>query len=298
MRVLVTGAGGFVGRHLAPRLEADGWEVTGTDLELDVSDESAFGARVAEVLPDAIVHLAAQSSVAASWRDPALTYRVNYLGSRSVLRSAARHAPRARVLLVGSADEYGSSEPGAPPFREDAPLRPRSPYARSKAAADLLGAAYARAGLDVVRSRSFNHSGPGQSDAFVLSSFARQAAEIAAGRRAPELRVGNLDSVRDFLDISDVVDAYARLLDRAVAAGAYNVARGVGTRIGDALDRLLELADVSARILVDPELVRPLDVSVGDISRLRAATGWEPQVPLERSLADLLSHWRRKISDP
>ena len=295
MRVLVTGAAGFVGGHLAPRLEADGWEVIGTDRELDVADEPIFGARLAALAPDAIVHLAAQSSVAVSWRDPALTYRVNFLGARSVLHCTARHAPGARVLLVGSADEYGSSEPGAPPFTESSPLRPRSPYARSKAVADLLAAAYAREGLDVVRSRSFNHSGPGQSDAFVLSSFARQAAEIAAGRRTPGLRVGNLDSVRDFLDIADVVDAYARLLDRAVPAGAYNVARGIGVRIGDVLDRLLALAGVQARIEVDPQLVRPLDVSVGDATRLREATGWEPRIPLEESLENLLAHWRRTL---
>lgn len=295
VRVLVTGAGGFVGRHLAPRLEVDGWEVIGSDRELDVGDESALGAHVARHAPRAVVHLAAQSSVAASWRDPAETYRVNYLGSRSLLRCVARHAPRARVLLVGSADQYGSSAAGAPAFTEQAPLRPRSPYARSKAAVDLLGACYARQGLDVVRSRSFNHSGPGQSDAFVLASFARQAVEIAAARRPPQLRVGNLDSVRDFLDIDDVVDAYARLLDPAVPPGAYNVARGVGVRIGDVLERLLDLAGVRPRIEVDPQLVRPLDVSVGDSRKLREATGWEPRVSLDESLGRLLDHWRRTL---
>jgi GDP-4-dehydro-6-deoxy-D-mannose reductase len=262
---------------------------------VDVTDPAAVDAQVVRVAPDAIVHLAAQSSVAASWRDPGLTYRVNFLGSQAILGAALRHAPRARLMLIGSADQYGSSPPGAAPLDESAPLRPRSPYARTKAAADLLGAGYARRGLDVVRVRAFNHTGPGQSDAFVVSSFARQAAEIACGRRAPELRVGNLDSVRDFLDVDDVVDAYARLLDPGVPPGAYNVASGAGVRIGDLLDQLLACAGIAPRIEVDPERMRPLDVSVGNSDRLRAATGWAPGIPLARSLERLLAHWRGVI---
>lgn len=296
MRVLVTGASGFVGGHLAPRLRRDGLEVHAADRELDVCDAAAVEAGVAQLRPDAIVHLAAQSSVAESWRDEKLTYRVNFLGARSVLEAAARRAPQARVVLVGSGVEYGSAPPGAPPFTEAAPLQPRSPYARSKAAADLLGAAYAERGLDVVRVRPFNHAGPGQSDAFVLSGFARQLVAIEAGRSAPRLRVGNLDSVRDFLDIADVVDAYARLLDRGAAAGAYNVASGVGVRIGDLLEGLLARVRVRPAIEVDPARVRPTDVAVGDATRLRAATGWAPGVRLEDTLESVLRHWREQLN--
>jgi GDP-4-dehydro-6-deoxy-D-mannose reductase len=295
VHALVTGSAGFVGRHLLPRLGAEGFEVVGTDLELDVADTSAVASKVAELRPDAIVHLAAVSSVAASWREPELAYRVNYLGTRSVLEAAARGAPEARVLLVGSAEEYGSAEPGSIPFTEAAPLCPRSPYARTKAAADLLGAGYAERGLDVVRARPFNHAGPGQPDAFVLASFARQVAEIESGRREPVLRVGNLDSMRDFLDIDDVIEAYVRLLDRGVPAGVYNVASGTGRPLGEHLQALLALAGLDPAIEVDPERLRPADFSVGNAGRLREATGWVPRVPLSRTLERVLGYWREQV---
>jgi GDP-4-dehydro-6-deoxy-D-mannose reductase len=295
VRVLVTGADGFVGRFLLPRLRAAALDVTACDLDLDVSDAVAVEARVGELVPDAIVHLAAISSVGASQRDAERTYRVNFLGARAVLEAVLRHAPRARVLLVGSGDAYGSTAPGAAPFVEEAPLRPRSPYARTKACADLLGAVYAGRGVDVIRTRSFNHTGPGQSDDFAASSFARQIAEIACGRRAPRLRVGNLDSVRDFLDVGDVVEAYALLLDRSVPAGAYNVASGRGVRIGDLLAQLLACAEIEPHIEVDPERMRPTDCTVGDATRLRDATGWAPRVPLNATLARLLEDWRDRI---
>ncbi len=147
-----------------------------------------------------------------------------------------------------------------------------------------------------MRVRPFNHAGPGQSDAFVLSGVARQLVAIEAGRSAPRLRVGNLDSVRDFLDIADVVDAYARLLDRGAAAGAYNVASGVGVRIGDLLEGLLARVRVRPAIEVDPTRVRPTDVAVGDATRLRAATGWAPGVRLEDTLESVLRHWREQLN--
>ena len=294
MRVWVTGAAGFVGRHLVPSLERAGREVIATDRELDVTDAAAVRARAEEIRPAAVVHLAAQSSVAASWRDPASTYRVNFVGTRFLLEALVQCGGRTRVLLVGSADAYGTLEPGAAPFTERSPLRPRSPYARSKCAADLLGARYPQ--LDVVRVRAFNHAGPGQSEAFVLSSFARQIAEIERGGREAVLRVGNLDSVRDFLDVGDVIEAYRLLLEPRVPAGVYNVAIGRGRRIGELLDVLLERARVRPRIEVDPERLRPRDVSVGDAGRLRAATGWRPRVPLEASLEALLESWRHPLS--
>jgi len=296
MRVLVTGAAGFVGVHLLPRLEAEGWSVAASDREMDVSDPAAVEARVREVEPDAIIHLAAVSSVATSWQQPELTYRVNYLGTRSVLEVAQRTVPAARVILVSTADLYGSTEPGAPPFDESSALQPRSPYSRCKAAADLLGGIYAERGLDVVRVRPFNHTGPGQTDAFVLPSFARQVASIEAGRSEPSMRVGNLDSVRDFLDIDDVTDAYIRLLDPKVASGIYNVASGSGVRVGDALHTLCSLAGVEPRIEVASEFYRPTDHAVGDAERLRAATGWQPRIPFDRTLERLLDHWRERVT--
>lgn len=284
MRVLITGSGGFVGQQLSPHLAAAGHEVIGRDLDLDVTDPVALGRALREVAPDALVHLAAVSSVALSAHDPDLAFRVNFLGSRAVLEAVSESAPEVRVLFVSSGEVYGVGGPDAPPFDERAPLRPRSPYARTKACADLLAARYAERGLDVVRVRPFNHTGPGQTERFVLPSFAHQLAEIAAGRRAARMRVGNLDSVRDFLDVEDVVRAYGQLLDASVPVGVYNLASGVGRRVGDVLDALIERAGVDVTVEIDAERFRPTDRGVGDATRLRRATGWAPAVPFETTL--------------
>jgi GDP-4-dehydro-6-deoxy-D-mannose reductase len=274
-----------------------GWEVTATDRDLDVTDRHAVEAKLTQLAPHAIVHLAAQSSVAASQKDPDLTLRVNYLGTLSVLRGAQHCGSQPRVLLIGSADQYGTTDSSSEPFTEASPLKPTSVYARSKAEADQLGVTFADVGLPIVRVRAFNHSGPGQPDSFVLSSFARQIAEIESGQREPVMRVGNLDSVRDFLDVADVVDAYVRLLDAQVEPTAYNVCSGVGVQLRVLLDALLERSTTQPRIESDPERFRPTDFSIGDASRLRAATGWEPTVPIEQTLERLLSYWRQKVSE-
>jgi len=296
VRAFVTGAKGFVGSHLVPRLRRAGYQVVATDIELEVSDAAAVEAAVARATPDLLVHLAAVSFVPESQAEPERTYRVNFLGTRAVLEAALRAAPGARVLLACSADQYGSQRPGEPPFTEVSPQRPRSPYARTKVAADLLGACYAVRGLDVVRARPFNHTGAGQAEGFVLPSFARQALEIALGRREPVLRVGNLASERDFLDVEDVLEAYLALADRAVPAGAYNVASGRGVRIGDALGAILKLAGVAPRIEVDPARMRSTDQALGDATRLREATGWTPRVAFQTTLERLVADWRKRLS--
>ena len=219
MRVLVTGATGFVGQHLLPRLVDAGMSVVSRGMELDICDGEALRLDLEAERPDAIVHLAAQSSVAASWQNPAGCFRVNYLGTRNLLDGIESLGLPARVLLIGSADEYETTRPDIAAYRESAPLRPGSPYARTKAAGELLGGLAASRGLDVVRVRAFNHTGAGQSERFVASSFAKQIAEIAEGVREPLMQVGNLESVRDFLDVDDVVQAYLSLLDPAVPRG-------------------------------------------------------------------------------
>jgi GDP-4-dehydro-6-deoxy-D-mannose reductase len=294
VRIWVSGARGFVGSWLVPHLERAGHEVVAVDREVDVCNGAAVAASIAAAHPEAIVHLAALASVAASLDAPALTAQVNALGTLHVLRAARQHAPRARVLLVSSGEIYGAAADGA--FDESAPLAPGTPYARAKAAADLLGAAFAARGLDVVRARPFNHTGPGQGDAFVASSFARQLAEIEAGQRAPSLAVGNLAAVRDFLDVADVVEAYRLLLERAVPAGAYNVASGAGLAIGALLERLLAASSAKPEVREDPARWRPANAAVGDAGRLARATGWAPRIPIDDTLARLLADWRARLS--
>jgi GDP-4-dehydro-6-deoxy-D-mannose reductase len=296
MRVLVTGAKGFVGARLVPRLRQAGHDVAPFDQDLDVSDAPRTLEAVGDVRPDALVHLAAVSSVADSFGEAPLVYRVNYLGARSVLEALRRAAPRARLILVGSGEQYGSAAPGDPPFTESSPLRPGSPYARSKAAADLLGAAHAARGLSVVRVRPFTHTGPGQSDRFAASSFARQIAQIEAGRQPPLLRVGTLEAIRDYLDVDDVIDAYLRLLAPEVPASVYNVARGSGISLRRILELLLRNTSTAPRIEVDPERQRPADALVGDAQRLQRVTGWQARIPLEDTLARLLDDWRVRVN--
>jgi nucleoside-diphosphate-sugar epimerase len=295
VRVFVTGAEGFVGSALTARLRAAGAALDASDRELDVSDAARVREAVAEARPDAIVHLAAVSSVTEAEEDAARAFRVNYLGTRAVLDAAMREAPRARVLLVSSSTVYGPGAPGAPPFDETAPLRPANAYARSKAAADLLGAACAARGLCVLRARPWNHTGPGRPDRFVESSLARQVAEIEAGLRAPYLEVGALDSVRDFLHVADVVEAYAALLERDLAPGAWNVASGRGVTIRDLLARLFARSRVRPEVRVDPARLRPPDASVGSAAKLARATGWAPARSLDAALAELLDWWRARI---
>jgi GDP-4-dehydro-6-deoxy-D-mannose reductase len=317
LRLLVTGAGGFVGGHLVdflhaehPEVEVHGvvlphggvsWRATGGArvIEADLNDPAAAGAVVEEVRPDRIIHLAGQSSVHLSWLDPAGTLRTNVLGIVHLLDAVRHRGLRPPVLVVGSAEEYGPVGPDELPIREEAPLRPASPYAVSKVAQGAIARLYGPAGgMRVVLTRTFHHTGPGRGEAFAESSFARQLAEIEAGRRPPVLKVGNLEAVRDFADVRDVVRAYWLLLEKGEAGAVYNVCSGRGRRIRDLLDALLGASSARVEVRVDPERLRPSDVpaQVGDPSRLRAATGWEPRIPLERALSDLLDDWRARTA--
>jgi len=317
VRLLVTGAGGFVGGHLVDFLRAEHPEVEihgvvlpqggvswraasgARVIEADLTEPAAAAAVVEEVRPDRILHLAGQSSVHLSWLDPAGTLRTNVLGIVHLLDAVRSRGLRPPVLVVGSAEEYGPVGPEEMPIREETPLRPASPYAVSKVAQGALALLYGPAGgLRVVLTRTFHHTGPGRGEAFAESSFARQLAEIEAGRRPPVLKVGNLEAVRDFADVRDVVRGYWMLLEKGEGGVAYNVCTGRGRRIRDLLDVLLAASGARVEVRVDPERLRPSDVpaQVGDPSRLRAATGWEPRIPLERTLRDLLDDWRARTA--
>jgi GDP-4-dehydro-6-deoxy-D-mannose reductase len=317
VRLLVTGAGGFVGGHLVDFLRAEHPEVEihgvvlpqggvswraasgARVIEADLTEPAAAAAVVEEVRPDRILHLAGQSSVHLSWLDPAGTLRTNVLGIVHLLDAVRSRGLRPPVLVVGSAEEYGPVRPEEMPIREETPLRPASPYAVSKVAQGALALLYGPAGgLRVVLTRTFHHTGPGRGEAFAESSFARQLAEIEAGRRPPVLKVGNLEAVRDFADVRDVVRGYWMLLEKGEGGIAYNVCTGRGRRIRDLLDVLLAASGARVEVRVDPERLRPSDVpaQIGDPSRLRAATGWEPRIPLERTLRDLLDDWRARTA--
>ena len=317
MRLLVTGAGGFVGGHLvelvrqeAPATSLHGvvqphgslaWSTSqGARIhEADLDDPTAAADVIQEVRPDGIVHLAGQSSVQQSWLDPGGTLRTNVLGIVHLLDAARSASLRPAVLVVGSAEEYGPVGEAELPIREDAPLRPASPYAVSKVAQGALARLYGPAGgMRVVLTRTFHHTGPGRGEAFAESSFARQIAEIEHGLRPAVIEVGNLDAVRDFCDVRDVVRAYLLLLEKGEPGQAYNVCSGRGLRIREVLDLLLASSSARVEVRVDKERLRPADVpaQVGDPSRLRAATSWEPRIPIAETLADLLSDWRARVA--
>lgn len=296
MRALVTGAGGFVGTHLVAALRRAGAEVVAAagphengDVRLDLDDDASIAAAIDRARPSVVFHLAAQTFVPASLAQPADTYRVNVLGTARVARAVRDAGRPIRLLFASSAEVYGAHDAAEFPLTEHAALRPENPYAASKAAAEAILLAEARAfGLHVVVARAFNHIGPGQSPRFVVAGLAAQLAARARGERGA-LLVGNLDSARDFLDVRDVVEAYLRLAERGAAGGVYNVCSGKAVRIRDVLGELVRIAHIPVEIREDPARTRAVDVPifVGDNAALRAQTGWEPRIPLARSLADV-----------
>jgi GDP-4-dehydro-6-deoxy-D-mannose reductase len=297
LRVLVTGADGFVGRHLCRHLKSQGDEVVEAVgpgkgalafLGVDVTHGDQVRAAVARANPDGIIHLAGFSSVAKSHADPGQAFAVNTLGTVHLLTAVREVAKTARVLLIGSGEMYGAV-PAGQRATEEFPLRPSSPYAASKLAAEVAGLQFHRgAGLHVVNARSFNHLGPGQDRSFVVPSFASQLAEMAKKGKAGQdavLRTGDLTPVRDFSHVEDVVAAYRLLLTRGDAGGVYNVCSGEGRTIASLLDELMAIAGVKPRVETDPARVRPVEIPslVGDPGRL-LALGFKPT----RSVGDAL----------
>jgi GDP-4-dehydro-6-deoxy-D-mannose reductase len=318
MRALVTGISGFVGGHLAELLVEEGdlvvglsasgrWppslEAVGRRVRIEACDladvaEAELADRVARKQPEAIYHLAAQANPQASVADPRGTWALNLGGTLNLLEAVRASGLRPRVVLVGSGVCYGNPAPEHLPVDESCPLRPNNPYAASKAAADLLGIQHALGqGADVVVARPFNHAGPRQSDAYVLSSLARQVAEVEAGRKAC-VEVGNLDVVRDFTDVRDIVRAYRLLTTKGTAGEVYNIGTGRDVKLAEMLEILRSLARVPIEVRVDPARVRPVDQPrlLADSSKLRAATGWEPRYSIEQTLADMLATWRDALA--
>ena len=308
MRILITGAGGFAGAHLARALAAEGHEITGAVRDtaargvpggaarMDLTDPASVEETVAKARPDEIYHLAGVSAPSEAAQNPKWAFDVNMGGTLNILAAAARHAPGCATLVVSSSEVYGLVTAGDLPLTERQPLRPVSAYAYTKLAAERVAALYAeRSGLRVVTVRPFNHTGPGQDTRFVAPAFARQIALIEAGRAEPVVTTGALDAGRDFLDVRDVARAYVAAMRNGVNGEVYNICSGKPVTPREILDALLALSTVRGiACKVDPARSRPSDnPSVfGDATALTARSGWLPEIPLERTLRDLLVHER------
>jgi GDP-4-dehydro-6-deoxy-D-mannose reductase len=294
VKAVVTGARGFVGRHLTRHLGSLGIEVVSLDVDdaspVDITDRDAVGRRIADESPDVVYHLAARSHVGASWTDGGVLTDVNVGGTEAVIDACVANGV-ARVVVVGSAEQYGAVDPAAIPIDEATPRRPLSPYGKSKAAAEAVALeAHRLHGLGVVCTRAFNHTGPGQSPAFLVPGL---AARVAAAERegTDEIVLGNGEPVRDFSDVRDVVRAYTLLAERGTAGEVYNVCSGVAVRVGDLAADLIGRARRPLRVVTDADLVRPVDVPVlvGDPAKLVAATGWAPEHDLGDTLDAVLA---------
>ncbi len=318
MKVLITGMTGFAGGHLSQYLQGlEGVEVAGLDLAspdetflksfdgiapevhcCDLAEPGPLAKVVAEVEPDAVIHLAALAQVAGAWEQAASILETNIVCTQVLMQTLHEKAPEARVLIVSSSEVYGKIDQDRLPANEESVLRPNNPYSVSKVASEFVALQYHEAfGAEVVIARPFNHIGPRQVGNFVVPAFARQIAEMEAGLREQVLRVGNLESSRDFTDVRDVVRAYYLLLTRGQSGEAYNVASGNSYPISDILAMLLEMSSVHPVAENIPELMRPSDTPVvaGDSSKLKALGDWNPEISLEQSLRDTLDYWRQQV---
>lgn len=318
MRVLITGITGFVGSHLAEFfLNRGDVEVFGIErwrsrtenidhikpkikfMECDIRDASSVKKAMDKIRPEEIYHLAAQSFVPTSWSAPAETITTNIVGQLNILEAVREIGINPRILIAGSSEEYGLVYPEELPIKETNPLRPLSPYAVSKVGQDLLGYQYFMSyKLEIIRTRAFNHTGPRRGQVFVSSNFARQIVEIERGLKESVIEVGNLEAQRDFTDVRDIVKGYSLALEKGKAGEVYNICSGKAYRIKDVLDMLLSLTDVKIEIRQDPKRIRPSDVPIllGDNSYFSKTTGWRPEIPFEKTLADLLDFWRKRIT--
>lgn len=312
MKAFIIGGAGFVGKYLIDHLRNDlKWSVGVSKLpseQLDRNDVEIFDLNILKkadieklfkkIRPDYIFHLAAQSSVSLSWKDPALTVDVNIKGAVNVLDAIRTLDYKPRVLLIGSGEEYGHVLEEEVPIDESNRLRPGNLYAATKACQNVIGKIYADAyDLDIIMVRAFNHIGPGQSPTFVVSDFCKQVAEIEAGKREPVICVGNLSAKRDFTDVRDVVRAYSLLIEKGEKGETYNVGSGQAIAIEDILQKILSLSSTNIKVEIDKTKFRPVDVPLieANIQKLQKVTGWLPEINLANTIAETLEFWRKNI---
>jgi GDP-4-dehydro-6-deoxy-D-mannose reductase len=319
LKCLITGMTGFAGSHLAEYLLSRGdCEVHGTmrwrsrtenitqlgnritTHVCDIRDATAMYELIRDLKPDRIYHLAAQSFVPMSWVAPTETMTTNVIGQTNIFEAVRAVGCPTRVQIACSSEEYGLVLPEETPIKETNPLRPLSPYAVSKVAQDLMGYQYHQSyGMHTIRTRGFNHTGPRRGDVFVTSNFAKQIVDIEKGRQAPVIHVGNLEAVRDFTDVRDTVVAYYLALEKGKPGDVYNVATGKGYKVREMLDILLSFSTVKIETRQDPKRMRPSDVELllGDATKLRKQTGWEPKYKFEQTMKDLLDYWRARTAN-
>ena len=312
MKALIIGAAGFVGSYLIQHLTtAYDWEIHATKLpnenmisskihihNLNIMDPDEIRLLLIKIQPDYIFHLAAQSSVALSWKDPQLTVDINIKGTLNILdtvRSLENYSPR--ILLIGSGEEYGYILPDETPVNEQVTPRPGNIYAATKACQNMLGNIYSRAyGMQLIMVRAFNHIGPNQAPIFVASDFCKQVAEIESGKKSPTLHVGNLSAKRDFTDVRDVVRAYGLLIQNGKSGETYNIGSGHAISIQELLDIILSLSATEILVSTDPARLRPSDIPIieADISKLQETICWHPEISLKQTLFETLNYWREK----
>jgi GDP-4-dehydro-6-deoxy-D-mannose reductase len=317
MRVLITGIAGFAGSHLAEFLvKRNNLELFGLDVPrakkghlkgiaralkffpCDICDFEAVSKVIRKIKPDLIFHLAAQAYVPDSWVHPGKSLTTNIIGTLNILESVRKHKLSSRIQIACSAEEYGRVFESELPVRETNPFRPLSPYAVGKLTQDMLGYQYSQSfDMHIVRTRAFNHFGPRMSEGYVASSFAKQIALIEKGRQDPVIRVGNLDAIRDFTDVRDIVRGYWLSLTKCPKGEAYNLCSGKGHKIKDILDTLLGFTKEEITIKKDTKLLRPSDITVlvGDYSKFFRQTKWRPNIPIAKTLRDILAYWRERV---
>ena len=310
-KVLIIGAAGFVGNHLIDHIkkEYESWDLECTKIssesidkdvtvfDLDITDKTQILNLLKEVNPDYIFHLAAQSSVALSWKNPSLTIDINIKGTVNLLDSIRELEINPRVLLIGSGEEYGRVKENEIPISEDNNTRPGNIYAITKVTQNMIGKVYSDAyNLDIMSTRSFNHTGPNQAPMFVVADFCKQVADIEKGEQEAIIRVGNLSAKRDFTDVRDVVKAYTSLTEKGKKGETYNVGSGKAIEIQSILDTILSLSTKEIVVEIDQNKLRPIDVPIieADITKLQNDTGWKPEINIEETIKDTLEFYRGK----
>lgn len=313
LKVFITGASGFVGKHLVHALFQRGHSVfagtyrgtatfpkTVKMFKHHILDQSSLYELLKEIRPDAIIHLAGVSNIQDSWKDPELTFNINTIGTIRLIQTAHKVVPQAKIITVGSSEEYGLTGIDGNPLTEEHPCQPQNPYASSKLAMGQVALQLAQKNQQtIIHVRPFNHFGPEQPKGFVISDFASQIVQIEKGRTEPLIHVGDLSAIRDFTDVRDVVNAYLLLVENEVETGIYNICSEISRNVKDCLDELVNIASIPIQIIEDKSKFRTLHVPVflGSNKKINKAVHWEPQIPFRKSLQDTLQYWRNDLEE-